>query len=99
MKLSEAESSRSEPLFKHRQPIVSPERLPIENANRHTEDMIIGGFPLCAIVSGLTRAIEIFAVIFRRHTQTRDQVGDRVGLIGLELALEEQLECFAAGTL
>ena len=86
----------SEPFFENRNSVVAPERLPIEDEERHAEDVVRSGLGLRLVVSDGAGVAQVIAVGVGGHAEIFDQRGDRVGLVGFEFAAKEQLEGLAA---
>src|SRR5712692_10644509 len=90
------EAGLAEALFEDGYPVMAPEGLAFEDEERYAEDVIGFRLLLRATVGEGALALEIFAILFGRETQIRDQHGDRIRLVGFELAAEEKFVRLAA---
>src|SRR5216683_5299365 len=90
------EAGLGEALFEDGYPVMAPERFAFEDEERYAEDVIGFRLLLRATVGEGALALEIFAILFGGETQIRDQHGDRIRLVGLELAAEKKFVRLAA---
>src|SRR5216684_3787952 len=90
------EAGLAEALFEDGYPVMAPEGLAFEDEERYAEDVIGFRLLLRATVGEGALALEIFAILFGRETEIRDQQGDGIRLVGFELAAKKKFVRLAA---
>jgi hypothetical protein len=60
----------SEPFFENRNSVVAPERLPIEDKERHAEDVVRSSLGLCLVASDGAGVAQLIAVGVGGHAET-----------------------------
>src|SRR5262249_35259900 len=72
-------------------PVIAPELLAAENADRNAEDLILLALLLRLIIFAAAVALEISAIVRAGHAKRLDEAFDRVDLVNREFPAEEQL--------
>src|SRR5262245_35877181 len=90
------QSGFGEPPFEQPDAVMAPERLALEDEDRHAEDLVRRRLLVRALVLGHALAPEVGAIRRLRQAEAGDDAGNGVRLVHLQLAAEELVEHQAA---
>src|SRR5262245_55329988 len=85
-----------EPPFEQPDAVMAPERLALENEDRHAENLVRRRLLVRPLVLGHALAREVVAIRRLRQAEAGDNAGDGVRLVHLQLATEELVKYQAA---
>src|SRR5690242_21861198 len=79
-----------QPSLEHRDPVVAPELLAAENADRNAEDPILLALLLGFVIVATAIILEIDSIVPAGHAKRLDEALDCVNLVDREFTAEEQ---------